>query len=47
MSTQARMPRCAVAFFFLFLFFAAVSLVLARRAGRTTRVERYGKARND
>ena len=41
------MPRCAVAFFFLFLFFAAVSLILARPAGRATRVERYGKARND
>lgn len=73
MSTQARMPRCAVAFlflaivallggfggtlagatgvarpmFFLFLFFAVVSMILARPAGRTTRVERYGKARND
>ena len=41
------MPRCAVAFFFLFLFFAVVSLILARPAGRTPRVERYVNARND
>lgn len=73
MSTQARMPRCAVAalflaviallggfggtlagatsvarpMFFLFLFFAVVSLILARPPGRTTRGERCGNARKD
>lgn len=33
--------------FFLFLVFAVVSLILARPVGRTTGVERYGKAPND